>query len=176
MRLFYALVPSESEKQNILRWQENLENASESGRFSPTENLHMTLQFLGEILPERVEALKEILTATAGNYRPFSITLDAYGWFPGKGHERLWYLPGNGPEATAIFYELGEVLTENGFSVEGRAFIPHITLARRCRLKNRKIPEEAEPVSVQVQRLWLMESRQIRGSTVYVPIFHAGMA
>ena len=162
MRLFYALVPSESEKQNILRWQENLENASESGRFSPTENLHMTLQFLGEILPERVEALKEIL--------------DAYGWFPGKGHERLWYLTGNGPEATAIFYELGEVLTENGFSVEGRAFIPHITLARRCRLKNRKIPEEAEPVSVQVQRLWLMESRQIRGSTVYVPIFHAGMA
>lgn len=176
MRLFYALVPSESEKQNILRWQENLENASESGRFSPTENLHMTLQFLGEIPPERVEALKEILTATAGNYRPFSITLDAYGWFPGKGHERLWYLTGNSPEAAAISHELGEALAENGFAVEDRAFIPHITLARRSKLKNRRIPEEAEPVSIQVQRLWLMESRQIRGSVVYVPVFHAGMA
>ena len=176
MRLFYALVPSEAEKRNILRWQENLETASESGGFPPTENLHMTLQFLGEIPPERVEALKEILTATAGNYRPFSITLDTYGWFPGKGHERLWFLTGNGPEAAEVSDELGEALTESGFSVEDRAFIPHITLARRCKLKNRRIPEEAEPVSVQVQRLWLMESRQIRGSTVYVPIFHAGMA
>ena len=176
MRLFYALVPSETEKQRILRWQENLENASESGRFPPTENLHMTLQFLGEIPPERLKALEEILTATAGDYRPFSITLDAYGWFPGKGHERLWYLTGNGPEAAEVSDELGEALTENGFAVEGRAFIPHITLARRCKLKNRRIPEESEPVSIQVQRLWLMESRRIRGSTVYVPIFHAGMA
>lgn len=175
MRLFYALVPSEAEKQNILRWQENLETASESGRFPPTENLHMTLQFLGEIPPERVKTLKEILTATAGNYRPFSITLDSYAWFQGKGQERLWYLTGSSPEAAEVSRELGKALAENGFLVEDRAFIPHITLARRCKLKNRGIPKEAEPVSVQVQRLWLMESRQIRGSVVYVPVFHAGM-
>ena len=175
MRLFYALVPSEAEKQNILRWQENLETASESGRFPPTENLHMTLQFLGEIQTERVKTLKEILTATAGNYRPFSITLDSYAWFQGKGQERLWYLTGSSPEATKISRELGEALAGNGFSVEDRVFIPHITLARRCKLKNRRIPEEAEPVPVQVQRLWLMESRQIRGCVVYVPVFHAGM-
>jgi RNA 2',3'-cyclic 3'-phosphodiesterase len=175
VRLFYALVPSEAEKQNILRWQENLETASESGRFPPTENLHMTLQFLGEIQTERVKTLKEILTATAGNYRPFSITLDSYAWFQGKGQERLWYLTGSSPEATKISRELGEALAGNGFSVEDRVFIPHITLARRCKLKNRRIPEEAEPVPVQVQRLWLMESRQIRGCVVYVPVFHAGM-
>lgn len=175
MRLFYALVPSEAEKQDILRWQENLETASESGRFPPTENLHMTLQFLGEIPPERLKALKEILTATAGNHRPFSITLDSCAWFQGKGEERLWYLTGSSPEAAEVSRELGKALAENGFSVEDRAFIPHITLARRCKLKNRRIPEEAEPVSVQVQRLWLMESRQIRGSVVYVPVFRAGM-
>ena len=175
MRLFYALVPSEAEKQNILRWQENLETASESGRFPPTENLHMTLQFLGEIQTERVKTLKEILTATAGNYRPFSITLDAYGWFTGKGQERLWYLTGSSPEAAEVSRELGEALAKNGFSVEDRSFIPHITLARQCKLKNRRIPEEAEPVPVQVQRLWLMESRQIRGSVVYAPVFHAAM-
>lgn len=175
MRLFYALVPSEAEKQNILRWQENLETASESGRFPPTENLHMTLQFLGEIPPERLKTLKEILTATAENYRPFSITLDAYGWFQGKGQERLWYLTGNSPEATKISRELGKALAGNGFSVEDRTFIPHITLVRRYKLKSRRIPEEAEPVSIQVQRLWLMESRQIRGSVVYVPVFRAAM-
>lgn len=175
MKLFYALVPSEVEKQKILRWQDNLETASESGRFPPMENLHMTLQFLGEIPPERMKALKEILTAIAGSYRPFPITLDAYGWFTGKGQERLWYLTGNSPEATEISRELGKSLAKNGFLVEDRAFIPHITLARRCKLKNGTAPRKAKPVSVQVQRLWLMESRQIRGSVVYVPVFHAGM-
>ena len=175
MRLFYALVPSEREKQAILRWQEQLAAASESGRFSPPENLHMTLQFLGEIPPERVKALKGILTRAAQTSGPFSLTLDAYGWFPGKGQERLWYLTGSSPEAAKLSYMLEQLLRENGFEVENRAFVPHITLARRCKLKNGTAPEAAEPVSVQVQRLWLMESRQIRGSTVYVPVFHAAL-
>ena len=175
MRVFYALVPSEREKQTILRWQEQLEAASESGRFPPPENLHMTLQFLGEIPPERVETLKEILMTAAQTSGPFSLTLNAYGWFAGKGQERLWYLTGSSPEAAQLSHTLGQLLTENGFMVENRDFIPHITLARRCKLKNGMAPEAAEPVSVQVQRLWLMESRQIRGSTVYVPVFHAAL-
>ena len=176
MRLFYALVPSEQEKQKILRWQENLETASESGRFPPTENLHMTLQFLGELPPERVETLKEILTAAARTSGPFSLTLNAYGWFAGKGQERLWYLTGSSPEAARLSHTLGQLLAEHDFVIENRDFIPHITLARRCKLKNGAVPKEGEPVFIQVQRLWLMESRQIRGSTVYVPVFHAGMA
>ena len=175
MRLFYALAPSERERQTILRWQEQLAAASESGRFLPPENLHTTLQFLGEIPPERVETLKEILMTAAQTSGPFSLTLDAYGWFPGKGQERLWYLTGNSPKAADISDTLGQLLRENGFMVENRDFIPHITLARRCKLKNGTAPKEGEPVSVQVQRLWLMESRQIRGSTVYVPVFHAAL-
>ena len=175
MRLFYALVPSEREKQSILRWQENLERALEAGRNTPTENLHMTLQFLGEIPPERVKALKEILLSAAQTAGPFALTLDAYGWFAGKGQERLWYLTGSSPEATQLSDTLGQLLTENGFMVENRAFVPHITLARRCKLKNNAVPEPADPATILVQRLWLMESRQIRGSTVYVPVFHAGL-
>lgn len=175
MRLFYALVPLEREKQFILRWQEKLEAASESGRFSPTENLHMTLQFLGEIPPERVKALKEILLSAVRSCGPFDLTLDDYGWFAGKGQERLWYLTGSSPEAAQLSHMLGQLLTENGFMVENRTFVPHITLARRCKLRNDAVPEPADPVTISVQRLWLMESRQIGGSTVYVPVFHAGL-
>lgn len=176
MRLFYALVPSEREKRSILRWQEKLERASEAGRYTPSENLHMTLQFLGEIPPEWVKALKEILLTAARTSGPFDLTLDAYGWFAGKGQERLWYLTGNSPEATKLSHALGRLLAENGFAVENRVFLPHVTLARRCKLRNDVAPEPADPVTVSVQRLWLMESRQIRGSTVYVPAFYAGLA
>ena len=175
MRLFYALVPSEREKRSILRWQEKLERASEAGRYTPSENLHMTLQFLGEIPPERVKALKEILLSVARTCGPFDLALDDYGWFAGKGQERLWYLTGSSPEAAEISDTLGQLLTENGFMVERRAFVPHVTLARRCKLRSNAVPEPAEPVTISVQRLWLMESRQIRGSTVYAPVFHVGL-
>ncbi len=175
MRLFYALVPSEREKRSILRWQEKLERASEAGRYTPTENLHMTLQFLGEIPPERVEMLKEILLSAARACGPFDLTLDDYGWFAGKGQERLWYLTGSSPKAAEISDTLGQLLTENDFAVERRAFVPHVTLARRCKLRSNAVPAPADPVTISVQRLWLMKSRQIRGSTVYVPVFHAGL-
>lgn len=175
VRLFYALVPAETEKIQIQAQQAKLRAVAQSGRDTTTENLHMTLQFLGESLPERVEALKKILTAVARENSPFSVTLDAYGSFAGRGRERLWYLTGNSPEAAAIARSLGELLEENGFAVEQRAFVPHITLARRCQLKDGTIPEAATPVNIRVQRLWLMESRRIRGSTVYVPVFHAGL-
>ena len=176
MRLFYALVPSEREKRSILRWQEKLEKVSEAGRYTPTENLHMTLQFLGEIQQEQVKTLKEILLSAARTCGPFDLALDDYGWFAGKGQERLWYLTGSSPEATQLSHALEQLLLESGFAVENRVFLPHVTLARRCKLRSNAVPEPADPVTVSVQRLWLMESRQIRGSTVYVPAFYAGLA
>ena len=75
MRLFYALLPSEREKQQLQMQQRKISAAAESGRDTATENLHMTLQFLGEVPPERLGLLKEILTQAAQNVRPFSITL-----------------------------------------------------------------------------------------------------
>lgn len=173
VRLFYALIPAEREKQGIERWQEHLRTAAESGRFPPPENLHMTLQFLGDVPVERCAALKAILRTAARNTPPFSMTLNAYGWFPGKGQERLWYLTGACPEAAALAGTLGTMLMKHGFSLEEREFLPHITLGRRCRQKSGVAPAAAESVTLRVQRLWLLESRQIHGSVVYVPVFSA---
>ncbi len=175
MRLFYALLPSEREKQQLQTQQRKISAAAVSGRAAATENLHMTLQFLGEVPPERLGLLKGILTQAAQNMRPFSITLRDYGWFAGKGQERLWYLTGSSHEAAALSEKLGEMLKQNGFVVENRNFLPHITLVRRCRMPEGVLPEPPESVTIQVQRIWLMESRQIRGSVVYVPVFHVGM-
>lgn len=172
MRLFYALLPSEREKQQLQMQQRKISAVAESGRDTATENLHMTLQFLGEVPPERLGLLKKILTQAAQNMRPFSIALRDYGWFAGKGQERLWYLTGSSPEAAALSEKLGEALKQNGFAVENREFLPHITLVRRCRMPEGVLPEPPEPVTIQAQRVWLMESRRIRGSVVYVPIFH----
>ena len=173
MRLFYALIPAEREKQGIERWQEHLRTAAESGRFPPPENLHMTLQFLGDVPVERCAALKAILRAAAQNTPPFFMLLDTYGCLPGKGQERLWYLTGACPEAAALAGTLGTMLMKHGFSLEEREFLPHITLGRRCRLKSGVAPAAAESVTLRVQRLWLLESRQIHGSVVYAPVFSA---
>lgn len=175
MRLFYALLPSEREKQQLQTQQRKISAAAVSGRAAATENLHMTLQFLGEVPPEQLGLFKKILIQAAQNVRPFSVTLRDYGRFNGKGRERLWYLTGSSPEAAALSEKLGRILTQSGFTVENRDFLPHITLVRRCRMPEGVLPEPPESVTIQVQRIWLMESRQIRGSVVYVPVFHAGL-
>ena len=76
VRLFYALIPAEREKQGIEQWQEHLRTAVEGGRFSPPENLHMTLQFLGDVPAERCAELKSILRTAAQNTPPFFVLLD----------------------------------------------------------------------------------------------------
>ena len=175
MRLFYALLPSEREKQQLQTQQRKISAAAVSGRAAATENLHMTLQFLGEVPPEQLGLFKKILIQAAQNVRPFSVTLRDYGRFNGKGRERLWCLTGSSPEAAALSEKLGRILTQSGFTVKNRDFLPHITLVRRCRMPEGVLPEPPESVTIQVQRIWLMESRQIRGSVVYVPVFHAGL-
>ncbi|MFQ6117437.1 MAG: RNA 2',3'-cyclic phosphodiesterase, partial [Candidatus Bipolaricaulia bacterium] len=46
------------------------------------ENLHITLKFLGEIAPERVEELRLAAEVVSEGLEPFSLELDLLGAFP----------------------------------------------------------------------------------------------
>jgi len=55
------------------------------------KNLHITLNFLGDIFPERVEFVERAMRVAASGIDPFSLTAEGGGAFPGTRNPRiLW--------------------------------------------------------------------------------------
>jgi 2'-5' RNA ligase len=101
-------------------------------RAVPTDQLHLTLKFLGDtdsgLLPDIKEALGSI------EYAPFRVCLKRVGHFPPRGNPRvLWAGIDPVTEVTALRNKVEKALTETGIDRDHRKFSAHVTLAR---LKN----------------------------------------
>jgi len=98
----------------------------------PSEQLHLTLKFLGDtdggLVPDIREALADI-EAT-----PFAIRLKGVGHFPPRGTPRvLWAGIEPVMEVVALRNRVEKALAEIGIERDHRKFSAHVTLAR---LKN----------------------------------------
>ena len=77
MRLFVAITLSPAFRQAVLETMEQLRAQCASGSFTHSENLHITLAFLGE-LPSAVPARRALEQVT---FSPFPITLEGAGHY-----------------------------------------------------------------------------------------------
>ena len=77
MRIFIAIQLSEEMKRSITGTLHDLKKAGVRGSFVPSQNLHLTLAFLGEV--EDVDAVKAALKTVA--YKPFRLVLSDMGTF-----------------------------------------------------------------------------------------------
>lgn len=115
-------------------------------RWTHPADLHVTLHFLGEMPPARVEAVRLAAAETAARAAPFALSLAGPGTFgPPEAPRVLWcgvadpagraarsgWTPHPVPEALARLHaDLGARLSASGFTLEARPFRPHVTLAR----------------------------------------------
>lgn len=99
-------------------------------RWSRAENLHITIQFIGEWSEDRLEELRRALDTTVSP-GPFSFTLKGLGWFPNPHSPRIFWLAVQ-PAAplAALAASTADVLERLGIRRERRTYTPHITLAR----------------------------------------------
>ncbi|MBJ6748695.1 RNA 2',3'-cyclic phosphodiesterase [Geomonas anaerohicana] len=105
-------------------------NASMPGlRWVPPDQIHLTLRFLGDVLPQAGAALKKNLAAVS--FTPFPLTLRGVGHFPPHGHPRvLWVGMEESRPLLALQLQVESAVTGAGIPPEQRGFSPHITLAR----------------------------------------------
>ncbi len=99
-------------------------------KWSPSENLHITVRFIGEWPDAR---LNEIQSALAGcaKPKPFKIDISRFGFFPNPHRPRTFFAGVHaGPELAALAKSTDEALDAAGSPSEKRAYSPHITLAR----------------------------------------------
>ena len=88
MRLFIGLAVIEELKQKLLPCQKQIEKLCEV-KLVESENLHFSLKFLGEVGEDRVNEIREVLTAAAEKFSAFSLALRGIGAFPSADFPRI---------------------------------------------------------------------------------------
>ena len=128
MRVFIAVEISELEILNkIQTFQNELKINAKPTRI---DQIHFTLQFLGEIDEEKCEQVKDVLNEI--DFSEFEISLKGVGGFPNFKNPRvIWVgIEKNGAEKlTELTNEIGRKLTTLGFKKE-KKFKPHLTIFR----------------------------------------------
>jgi len=130
MRLFVALDLPNPVREAIRGLIAQLKPESRSARWSRPEGMHITLKFLGETDPSKLDSIRSALSAVHSP-RPIDMDFRGLGFFPGERRPRVFWI---GVEASPNLVELagdvGRALKPLGFAPGSRAFVPHLTLAR----------------------------------------------
>jgi 2'-5' RNA ligase len=79
MRLFIAINFNNETRAQLLALRDELRSRSERGRFSAPENLHLTLAFIGEVSPKKLDKITAILETV--EFNPVEVTVERLGTF-----------------------------------------------------------------------------------------------
>lgn len=175
-RLFIA-IDLRDQATVILQTLDTLRQANIRGRYIRSDQLHLTLQFLGEQPAASITRLHDVLMHTAAQIAPFSLTLSGLGTF-GPRSDLIWLGVADQQDCRQLHRVLTRCLTAYGFSIPPRSFQPHITLVRQAAVPDdspdRRIqPIRLTPIELTVRRIDLMESRLEQGRRRYVPLVSA---
>lgn len=152
MRLFFAILPGRHLAGALHHLARPLTRRCR-GRPVPPRSLHLTLAFLGEVAPERLDELRHI-----GSQLPHAAgavwRLDQVG----SWHGGIVWASGSQPcpALEQLAAALRSALAGAGFSIEQRPYLPHVTLLRQAR---QPLPTHAiAPLLYPLRRVSLMAS------------------
>jgi 2'-5' RNA ligase len=129
MRIFIGIDLDSEVRARVSRFLEGVQGFAPDARWVRSESLHITLKFIGEQRPERVEAITERLRRVEGS--AFEICSAGYGFFPtAKAPRVFWIGIQAGPQLAELAESIDVAVAEVGIPREDRPFSPHLTLAR----------------------------------------------
>lgn len=101
-------------------------------RWAVSDNLHLTMRFLGPTAPDRVPDAAAAAEEAAGGQAPFTVRLAGAGAFPSPERPRIVWLgiERGAAELTALAARLDQALAARGWAPAGRPFRAHLTLGR----------------------------------------------
>ena len=173
MRLFIALSPPEEGRAALERDLAVLRSACRRGGFSRSENLHITLAFLGEVSETRLGDVRSAMEKC--HTAPFDVTIGSLGRFPGREGDTIILRAEGGEALRALQRELSRRLRERGFALEDRPYRPHLTLARRAAFREGEDPARIAPrlekVTFTAEEMILFLSHRPDGVLTYTPLY-----
>lgn len=127
-RLFVAATPPASVRADLSRLMAGVAGA----RWQADEQLHITLRFVGEV--ERPVA-EDVAAALGAVHAPAcAVALSGVGRFEKNGRANAIWAGLSPAEGLAHLHrKIDQALVRIGLPPEGRAYLPHVTLARFAR-------------------------------------------
>ena len=143
MRVFIAVEISDRViLDKIKTFQDNLKINANSTRI---DQIHFTLQFLGEINEEKCEQVKNVLKKL--KFSSFELSLQGVDVFPNLKKPRVLWIgcdKSGAEKLSSIAKELGDNLTTLGFEKD-KKFKPHLTIYRMKKIND--ISSEMKEIS-----------------------------
>ena len=161
MRLFFALWPPPKTAHALGQWAHAV-MAETGGSVMRSENIHLTLAFLGEADPDKAHNAAQRVGGSAHRL-PID---DAKYW---KHNKIVWVGPRvMPPPLAALVGALHAALKDHGFALEERPFAAHISLIRKARAP-RSIPP-LPALEWPVEEFVLVRSRTSPKGSTYEPV------
>ena len=145
LRTFVAVEVTDEVRQGVARLVARLQATGASVRWVASKNVHLTLNFLGDVDVARTHEVCNAVAEAAAQVLPFELELRGAGAFPNVNRPRtLWVGVGSGAEQLGKLHANVEgALAQLGFPKEQRRFRGHLTIGR-ARQGHAGMPELAE--------------------------------
>jgi len=135
---------------------------SRSIRWVKTNQIHLTLRFLGDVPNTQIPFLLEKLKPISKEIAAFKLGLGALGSFPEYRNPRIiWIgLKGDLSSLSQVYQRVAELSAGFGAHAEDKAFKPHLTLARikeASKMEGQNIGESLQNCPMTATGEWLVE-------------------
>ena len=131
LRCFIAIEIPETIKKSVADIIDNLKKSDSDVKWVPEENIHITLQFLGETEESLIPDIKGALYKILAPYSSFYIKIADVGCFPSGKRPRVIWVGMEGPQALIDLYkDISSEMVKFGYQKEERGFTPHVTIGR----------------------------------------------
>ncbi len=133
LRAFIAIeIPNQIQdalEKQITRLRQSL--GDELVRWVPTQNIHLTLKFIGNIAASHVRFFMQLLTQAAELHTQFDLQVASIGSFPNSRQPRiLWVGIQSSSDLISLQKSIESGATRLGYEKDERPFAPHLTLGR----------------------------------------------
>jgi 2'-5' RNA ligase len=140
LRVFIAIKIPADIREKLGGVQEKLKQSEAHVSWVKPENIHLTLQFLGNVKEEKIPHIVSRLEESVKVVSPFQLQVGYAGAFPNLRYPRVVWGGVTDDEAKSLKTlqtEISSRLAKMGFKKEDGRFKPHLTLGRVRSQKNK---------------------------------------
>lgn len=166
IRCFIAINLQDTLKREISESTAGLRKGEWDVRWVSTENLHITLKFLGETSEDLLQDIEEKLSEASACCKSFDVRLCGVGVFPDEKRPRvIWIDLFDSEDLVRLQGAIENSMRDLGFKKEARPFSPHLTIGRVRTLKGKdsllsavRTLKDREFGNIRIDRFSLMRS------------------
>ncbi len=178
-RLFIAIHLQATPALLLLLEQLKQQLARERISWAKSENMHLTLKFIGETPEKAIPVIVSAIEQALESQKSFEFTFDRTGVFGSRYDPRVIWLGSSktSAEINLLAEKVIDACDRSGFARDRQNFVPHLTLGRIKGLEDKpsfqrvmqQLPQQVFQQSA-VKEIILFESILRKEGPLYVPI------